>query len=160
MDMFDHSLWGVFAILGVLLLLSEMASGTLYFLILGSAMLLTALFEFIFRAGMAWDMVALGILCAAGVYGVYRWHKKHDVQTSQSYNAVNLNSNIGQIAIVERLTEDGSAQVAYRGSLWAALLEADENGKRVDFDPNAYVKGTRVQIVDQKANTLYVKPLD
>ena len=109
---------------------------------------------------MAWDMVALGILCAAGVYGVYRWHKKHDVQTSQSYNEVNLNSNIGQIAIVERLTEDGSAQVAYRGSLWAALLEADENGKRVDFDPNAYVKGTRVQIVDQKANTLYVKPLD
>jgi len=128
------------AIVGLLLVITELLSGTFYLLMLGLAAFGAALAAWLgFDFGV--QAVAFLVVSAAGCYAVHAYRAKNSAQQMPSIDAgqpANFESWVDQAA--------GLARVRYRGASWDARLEGEA----------ALQPGAVVYVLAADGNTLKV----
>jgi membrane protein implicated in regulation of membrane protease activity len=113
----EHSL--TWAIVGLVLVLTELLTGTFYLLVLGIAAFGAAL-----AAWLGFDFgpqaVAFSVVAGGGCYAVHAYREKNRAQQMPSIDA-------GQPANFENWVDQsaGLARVRYRGASWEARLEGE-----------------------------------
>jgi len=112
----DYLIW---AIVGFVLIIVELVTGTFYLLVLGIAALVAAAVAFL--GGDFWVQCILGGSAALlGTYFVHRWWAQHPKDASKSNDL-----DRGQTVIFEAWVNqpNGLARVKYRGSTWDARID-------------------------------------
>lgn len=104
---------------GVVLGGVELAVGTFYLLVLGVACLAGSVTAAL-GADPAWQIAAVAVLAVAGCGLVYRMRGLENDAVSDRLQ----NPDVGQTVLVGKIAEDGTAEVAYRGSVWCAVAES------------------------------------
>lgn len=124
------------------LVVAELVSGTFFLLALGVAFgvgglaaLLGAAFEI--------QLVVAGIVAMAGILLAHRWRRR---QTTPPQEPA---FDIGQTVRVQAWNPDGTARVAYRGTLWQAEAAAADV-PRGDTMVIVGVRGSTLVIADRK----------
>ncbi len=112
-----HWLWWMFA---VILVASEMLTGTLYLLAVAFGLAVAGLAAFL-GASWAVQVVLAAALCSVSVAWIHRWKKQH----AQPEERSNLANDIGQDVRVVSWSDDRHARVSYRGAEWDARLADD-----------------------------------
>ncbi|MDD5058617.1 MAG: NfeD family protein [Sideroxydans sp.] len=112
-----HWLWWMFA---VILVVSEMLTGTLYLLAVAFGLAVAGLAAFL-GASWAVQVVLAALLCSVSVAWTHRWKKQH----AQPEERSNLANDIGQEVRVVSWKDDRNARVSYRGAEWDARLADD-----------------------------------
>jgi len=113
--MTTYLLW---AVIGFVLIIAELVTGTLYLLVIGVAALFGALVAYL--GGPFWlQALTTGAATLIGIYLVHRWFKKNPTKS----NAEN-SLEIGQTVVFEHWVDEtsGSARVKYRGASWDAKV--------------------------------------
>jgi len=129
-------------VLGLVLIIIEMASGTFYLLVLGIAMAAGGLAALL-GASLIWQLVACAVVAATGTIILRRY------KGSRTDNASTSNLDEGQSVKVLKWNEDGSARVFYRGAEWDAKTEDSDT----PHNETLYIKalqGSTVILTDQK----------
>ena len=125
-----HLAW---AILGLILVVVELLSGTFYLLMLGLAAFGAAAAAWL-GADFPVQSVVAGIVAAAGCWGAYAYRARNATKQMTSIDA-------GQPAKFESWIDQGArlARVSYRGASWDARIDGGESP-----EPGAilYVQGT------------------
>jgi membrane protein implicated in regulation of membrane protease activity len=107
--------WGLAAVLiGV-----ELLIGTFYLLAVGAAFAVGGVAAWL-GAGAEAQFLIAGVLCVAGILVSHRWRVRHSPPRADP------SLDVGQAVRVQAWNADGTARVAYRGSLWNAELAAPE----------------------------------
>jgi membrane protein implicated in regulation of membrane protease activity len=134
----EHSL--AWAMVGLLLVITELLTGTFYLLMLGIAGFGAALAAWLgFDFGV--QAVVFMVVSGAGCYGVHIYRAKNQKQQMPSIDAgqpANFESWVDQAA--------GLARVRYRGASWEARLEGEA----------ALQPGAVVYVLATEGNTLKV----
>ena len=132
--------WLAWGVLGLVLVIAELLTGTFYLLVLGIAAFGAAATAGLGQNFAAQSIVAF-IFAAAGCWGVHVWRAKHRGQQMPSIDA-------GMPASFEAWIDDGArlARVRYRGATWDARVEG----------PDALEPGTTVYVLATDGNTLKV----
>jgi membrane protein implicated in regulation of membrane protease activity len=128
------------AIVGLVLVITELLSGTFYLLMLGLAAFGAALAAWLgFDFGV--QAVAFLVVSGAGCYAVHAYRAKNSAQQMPSIDA-------GQPASFESWVDQaaGLARVRYRGASWDARLEGEA----------ALQPGAVVYVLAADGNTLKV----
>ena len=114
----DHSL--AWAVIGLVLVIAELLTGTFYLLMLGVAAFGAAAVAGIGQPFAVQSIVAV-IVAAAGCWGVHLWRAKHSTLQMPSIDA-------GMPASFENWIDAGArlARVSYRGASWDARVEGAE----------------------------------
>jgi len=113
----EHSL--AWAMVGLLLVITELLTGTFYLLMLGIAGFGAALAAWL-GLGFGAQAVVFVVVSGAGCYGVHIYRAKNQKQQMPSIDAgqpANFESWVDQAA--------GLARVRYRGASWEARLESE-----------------------------------
>jgi len=130
------------AILGLILVIAELVTGTFYLVMLG-----VAAFGASAAAYLGYDFpiqsVVAGLVAAAGAYWVHVYRVNSATQQMKQIDA-------GQPANFENWVDQGArlARVRYRGASWDAQVEGDQ----------APQPGAVVYVVSTHGNTLRVSP--
>jgi membrane protein implicated in regulation of membrane protease activity len=134
----EHSL--AWAIVGLVLVITELLTGTFYLLMLGVAAFGAAAAAYLGLEFAAQSIVA-AIVAAAGCYGVHVYRAKNHRDQMPSIDA-------GMPASFESWIDAGSrlARVRYRGAPWEAQVEG----------PDGIEPGTIVYVLAVNGNTLKV----
>ncbi|MBU0620715.1 MAG: hypothetical protein KJ795_02600 [Gammaproteobacteria bacterium] len=113
----SYWLWWTFA---VLLIVTEMFSGTFYLLAVALGLAAAGLAAFM---GTAWTVQVLiaAVLCTTSVAWIHRWKKRQAVPQERS----NLANDIGQSVRIVSWTDERRARVSYRGAEWDASLSSE-----------------------------------
>jgi len=128
------------AILGLILVIIELVSGTFYLLMLGAAAF--------GAAGAAWlgqdlpvQALIAAAIAAAGCYWVHAYRVKNAASQMPHIDA-------GQPASFESWIDEGArlARVSYRGTSWDALIDGDASPQG----------GARLYVLSANGNTLKV----
>jgi membrane protein implicated in regulation of membrane protease activity len=117
----DYLIW---TILGFVLVIIELITGTFYLLVLGVGALGGALAAYLGVPFLGQVAVA-GVIAGIGTWWVHKWHGgQHKV--GDHGNAI----DIGQSVIVERWVNqaDGALRVKYRGTEWDARVKPGDLG--------------------------------
>ena len=128
------------AILGLILVIAELVTGTFYLVMLG-----VAAFGAGFAAYLGYDFpiqsIVAGLVAAGGAYGVHVYRVNSAKQQMKQIDA-------GQPANFESWVDQGArlARVRYRGASWDAQVESDQ----------APQPGAVVYVVSTHGNTLKV----
>ena len=134
----EHSL--AWAMVGLVLVITELLTGTFYLLMLGVAGFGAALVAWL---GSAFGLQALAFVAIAGIgcYGVHVYRAKNRAQQMTPIDA-------GQPASFETWVDQaaGLARVRYRGASWEARLEGQP----------ALQPGAVVYVLATEGNTLRV----
>jgi|KBSMisStaDraftv2_1062788.scaffolds.fasta_scaffold17068_3 membrane protein implicated in regulation of membrane protease activity len=134
----EHSL--TWAVVGLVLVITELLTGTFYLLMLGVAGFGAAIAAWL---GVAFGAQALVFVAIAGIgcYGVHVYRAKNRAQQMPSIDA-------GQPASFEAWVDQASglARVRYRGASWEARLEGQP----------ALQSGAVVYVLAAEGNTLRV----
>ena len=124
------------------LVAAEVVTGTFFLLALGVAFgvggvaaLLGAAFEI--------QLLIAGILAIAGVFLAHRWRRRQAVVPPEPA------FDIGQTVRVQAWNPDGTARVAYRGTLWAAQAASPET-PRADTMVIVGMRGSTLVIADRQ----------
>src|SRR5690242_19402117 len=114
----DHAI--VWAVIGLVLVIVEVVTGTFYFLMLGVAAFGAALAAWLGLGFSAQSIVAV-VVSAVGCYGVHVYRAKNSAQQMAPIDA-------GMPASFESWLDAGSrlARVRYRGASWDARVEGGE----------------------------------
>ena len=130
------------AIVGLLLVITELLTGTFYLLMLGIAGFGAALAAWL-GFGFGTQAVVFVVVSAAGCYGVHIYRAKNQKQQMAPIDA-------GQPANFENWVDQGArlARVRYRGALWDAQVDGEQ----------APQPGSVVYVVSTHGNTLRVSP--
>lgn len=128
------------AIVGLVLVISELLSGTFYLLMLAVAAFGAAAAAY-FGLGFPVQCVVAALLAAAGCYGVHIYRAKADPRRMPPIDA-------GMPASFESWLDAGArlARVRYRGATWDARVEGSD----------AIEPGATVFVVAADGNTLTV----
>jgi membrane protein implicated in regulation of membrane protease activity len=134
----EHSL--VWAIIGLVLVITELLSGTFYLLMLGIAAFGGAGAAFI-GLEFSLQVVVAVVVAAIGCYGVHAYRVRNRGKQMASIDS-------GMPASFERWLDAGTrlARVRYRGASWEALVEGGE----------AIEPGSTLYVVAADGNTLKV----
>ena len=134
----DHAI--VWAVIGLVLVIVEVVTGTFYLLMLGVAAFGAALAAWLGLGFSAQSIVAV-VVSAVGCYGVHVYRAKNSAQQMAPIDA-------GMPASFESWLDAGSrlARVRYRGASWDARVEGGE----------AVEPGTTVYVLAAEGNTLRV----
>ena len=134
----DHAI--VWAVIGLVLVIVEVVTGTFYLLMLGVAAFGAALAAWLGLGFSAQSIVAV-VVSAAGCYGVHVYRAKNSAQQMAPIDA-------GMPASFESWLDAGSrlARVRYRGASWDARVEGLE----------AIEPGATVYVLAADGNTLRV----
>ena len=113
-------LWLFWTIVGFVLVIVELVTGTFYLLVLGLGAFAAALAAYL-GANMVVQSVIGGGVSIAGAYFVHSWHQ------ANRKNDGNAQSNFldrGQPVVLDGWANEnaGIARVKYRGALWDARL--------------------------------------
>jgi membrane protein implicated in regulation of membrane protease activity len=128
------------AIIGLVLVITELLTGTFYLLMLGIAGFGAALAAWL-GLGFGVQAVVFVVVSGAGCYGVHIYRAKNQKQQMPSIDAgqpANFESWVDQAA--------GLARVRYRGASWEARLEGEA----------ALQPGAVVYVLATEGNTLKV----
>lgn len=125
----------IWAIVGLVLIIIEVTTGTFYLLILGLAAFAGALTAFL-DAGVFWQVIATGVVAAIGLFLVHRWH-----QSRPAGNQRETSLDIGQAVSLESWVDRSAkrVRVKYRGTSWDADLVGDAN---IQINDTLYICGT------------------
>jgi membrane protein implicated in regulation of membrane protease activity len=128
------------AILGLILVIAELVTGTFYLLVLGVAAFGAAAAAYLGQDFPVQSIVA-ALVAAAGAYWVHLFRAKSATQQMKQVDA-------GQPANFENWIDQGArlARVRYRGASWDARVEGDQ----------APQPGAVVYVVSTHGNTLKV----
>lgn len=128
------------AILGFVLVITELFSGTFYLLMLGVAAFGASIAAWLGQ-GFPMQSIVAGIVAAAGAYAVHTWRARNAKQQMKAVDA-------GQPASFESWVDRGArlARVRYRGASWDARVDGDQ----------APEPGAVVYVVAAQGNTLEV----
>jgi membrane protein implicated in regulation of membrane protease activity len=134
----DHAI--VWAVIGLVLVIVEVMTGTFYLLMLGVAAFGAALAAWLGLGFSAQSIVAV-VVSAVGCYGVHVYRAKNSAQQMAPIDA-------GMPASFESWLDAGSrlARVRYRGASWDARVEGLE----------AIEPGATVYVLATDGNTLRV----
>jgi membrane protein implicated in regulation of membrane protease activity len=135
--MASYWVWGILA---MVLVGAELFTGTFYFLALGVAFAIGGLAAWL-GATPAVQLAVAGVLSVVGVFAAHRWCRRRGTPTEQAP------LDIGQAVRVQAWHPDGTARVAYRGSLWTAEAE------RADA-----ARADTMYIVAMRGSTLILSP--
>jgi membrane protein implicated in regulation of membrane protease activity len=132
----DYLIW---TILGFVLVIVELMTGTFYLLVLGVGALAGALAAWL-GAPFLVQVAAAGLLASIGTWIVQKWHATQHKEGDQG-NAL----DVGQTVIVERWVNqaEGMLRVRYRGTDWDARI------KPGDLVSAGATKGTMLYILAQ-----------
>ncbi len=113
----EDFLW---AILGLVLVVVELLTGTFYLLMLAIAAFGAALAAW-FGLGFPVQVMVGSAIAAGGCYGVHLYHAKNSTRQMPPVDA-------GQPANFENWVDAGArlARVNYRGASWDAVVDGDE----------------------------------
>jgi len=111
----DYYIW---IILGLVLVIAELVTGTVYLLMLGVGALIAALATWVGAPFIAQVAVA-GVVASVGAWWVQKWRSTQRQDGDQA-NAI----DIGQMVTVERWINqpEGLLRVKYRGTEWDARI--------------------------------------
>jgi membrane protein implicated in regulation of membrane protease activity len=134
----DHAI--VWAVIGLVLVIVEVMTGTFYLLMLGVAAFGAALAAWLGLGFSAQSIVAV-LVSAVGCYGVHVYRAKNSAQQMAPIDA-------GMPASFESWLDAGArlARVRYRGASWDARVEGGE----------AVEPGATVYVLAAEGNTLRV----
>jgi membrane protein implicated in regulation of membrane protease activity len=134
----DHAI--VWAVIGLVLVIVEVVTGTFYLLMLGVAAFGAALAAWLGLGFSAQSIVAV-LVSAVGCYGVHVYRAKNSAQQMAPIDA-------GMPASFESWLDAGArlARVRYRGASWDARVEGGE----------AVEPGATVYVLAAEGNTLRV----
>jgi membrane protein implicated in regulation of membrane protease activity len=132
--------WLVWGVLGLVLVITELVTGTFYLLMLGVAAFGAAV---VAGLGLAFAVqsVVFSVLAALGCYAVHAYRAKNKAQQMAPIDA-------GMPAVFESWIDSGArlARVRYRGASWEARIEGAEPVE----------SGATVYVVAANGNTLQV----
>jgi membrane protein implicated in regulation of membrane protease activity len=97
------------------LVAAELLTGTFYLLAVGLAFAVGGVAAWLGASG-AVQLAVAGVLAIAGTFAAHHWRLKHGTPPPATP------FDVGQSVEVQAWNADGSARVAYRGSLWTAEL--------------------------------------
>jgi membrane protein implicated in regulation of membrane protease activity len=132
--------WLAWGVLGLVLVIAELLTGTFYLLMLGVAAFGAAAVAGLGQPFSVQSIVAV-VVAAAGCWGVHVWRAKHRTEQMPSIDA-------GMPANFESWIDAGSrlARVRYRGASWDARVEGAD----------ALEPGATVYVLATDGNTLKV----
>ncbi len=139
MDMEPYIPW---AILGFVLVIAELFSGTFYLLMLAVAAFGASAAAWLGQ-GFPVQSIVAGVVTAAGAYFVHAWRARNAKEQMKPVDA-------GQPASFESWVDRNArlARVRYRGASWEACVDGDQ----------ALEAGSVVYVVTMRGNTLQVTP--
>ena len=128
------------AVIGIVLVIVELLTGTFYLLVLGIAAFGAALAAWLGQ-GFPVQVIVAAAIAALGCYGVHVYRARNMTQQMPQVDA-------GQPANFESWVDRGArlARVSYRGASWDALVEGEES-------PEA---GAILYVLAAQGNTLKV----
>jgi membrane protein implicated in regulation of membrane protease activity len=134
----DHAI--VWAVIGLVLVIVEVMTGTFYLLMLGVAAFGAALAAWL-GLGFSAQSIVAAVVSAVGCYGVHVYRAKNSAQQMAPIDA-------GMPASFESWLDAGArrARVRYRGASWEARVEGGE----------AIEPGATVYVLAADGNTLRV----
>lgn len=134
----DHSL--IWAIVGLVLVIAELLTGTFYLLMLGVAAFGAAAAAWL-GLGFGPQILVAALVSAVGCYGVHLYRMKNASKAMPSLDA-------GMPATFEAWIDSGArrARVRYRGAPWEAQVQGED----------APAPGAMLYVVDVDGNTLKV----
>ncbi len=106
-------------ILTAVLVGAELLTGTFYLLAVGVALAVGGLAAWL-GAGTEAQLLIAGVVAIAGIFVSHRWRSRHAVPPPLPP------LDVGHAVRVQAWNPDGSARVAYRGTLWTAELASPE----------------------------------
>lgn len=124
------------------LVVAELVTGTFFLLALGVAFAIGG-FAALLGVGFEIQLVVAGIVAMAGLFVTHRWRRR------QAAPAPEPAFDIGQTVRVQAWNPDGTARVAYRGTLWQAEMAAPDV-PRGDTMVIVGVRGSTLVIADRK----------
>ena len=135
----DHSL--VWLIAGLILIGTEIATGTFYLLVLGIASLVAALVAYL-GMNILIQAVTASVISVVGVFIVNKWRKQHKSTPGSN------NTDIGQTVIFLSWISESSriARVKYRDTNWEAEVLADTVLKENDLLWICGASGNQLQV--------------
>ena len=125
------------------LVVAELVTGTFLLLALGVAFAVGG-FVALAGAGVEVQLVIAGLVAIAGVFLAHRWRRRN------ASPAPDMASDIGQTVRVQAWNPDGTARVAYRGTLWMAEAAAPDV-PRADTMVIVGRRGSTLLIADRHA---------
>ena len=97
------------------LVAAELLTGTFYLLAVGVAFAVGGVAAWLGASG-AIQLAVAAVVAIAGTFAAHRWRTRHATPAPE------VPFDVGQAVEVQAWNADGSARVAYRGSLWTAEL--------------------------------------
>jgi membrane protein implicated in regulation of membrane protease activity len=130
----------IWAVVGLVLIIVELLTGTFYLLVLGIACFGAAAVAF-FGAAFPIQVILAAVVAGVGVYIVHAYRARNAARQMAPVDR-------GQPAQFERWVDraGGLARVQYRGASWDAYVEGDSS-----IDP-----GTMIYVLSADGNTLKV----
>ena len=137
-------LWLMWVVVGFVLVIAELLTGTFYLLVIGIGAFAGALVAWLGGAGTV-QAVAAGAVALIGTWLVHMWHRAQPKDLPGTSNFLDR----GQPVVLERWDNEpaGLARVKYRGTTWEA---------RVMVPDARVVPGTTLYIEGQEGGMLLV----
>lgn len=135
------SYW-IWWILAGALVAAELVTGTFFLLALGIAFGVGGLVAFT-GAGFEVQMLTAGVVAIAGIFAAHRWRRRQAAPPAEPA------FDVGQAVRVQAWNPDGTARVAYRGTLWAAEPSSPDMA-RADTMYIVAMRGSTLVIADHK----------
>lgn len=132
--------WIWWALAGVLVG-AELLTGTFYLLAVGIAFAVGGLAAWL-GAGHALQLAVAAAIAVAGVFAAHRW------RTTRGRTPAETPHDVGQLVAVKAWQPDGTARVAYRGTLWSAVTAAPDT-PRADAMYIVAIRGSTLVIADR-----------
>jgi membrane protein implicated in regulation of membrane protease activity len=124
------------------LVVAELVTGTFFLLALGVAFGIGGLAALV-GAAFEIQLLVAGIVAIAGIFLAHRWRRRNAPALAEPV------FDIGQTVRVQAWNPDGTARVAYRGTLWQAEAAAPDV-PRGDTMVIVGVRGSTLVIADRK----------
>jgi membrane protein implicated in regulation of membrane protease activity len=114
-------LWVLWIIMGLVLVIVELVTGTFYLLVLGGGAFAAAATAWA-GAGHLLQAIVGGLAAIGGAWYVHHWHEAHRKADEGNSNFLDR----GQAVVMEGWTNEaaGVARVKYRGASWDARVAA------------------------------------
>lgn len=139
----DYLIW---TILGFVLIIVEMVTGTFYLLVLGVGAFAGALAAWL-GAPFLVQVATGGLVSVVGTWLVFRWHAKQQ-KTNDPGNALDVGQTVTLVRWVNQA--DGTMRVKYRGAEWEARV------KPGDLASSSLQEGAFLYILAQDGSMLVV----
>jgi membrane protein implicated in regulation of membrane protease activity len=135
--------WVLWILVGLVLVIAELVTGTFYLLVLGAGAFAAAVASY-FDLGVVVQAFTAGLVAIGGAVAVHRWHQANRVHDEGRANFLDR----GQPVVLETWTNEGAAlaRVKYRGTTWDARISGDTHP----------VPGATLYIDAQEGQTLVV----